>query len=535
MCVTGADHIFSMKTPMLLDDHIPARDAIPAAFRPTEMELRSFLRGTLREWSGPLHTVFSPIPVRNGESLEYPRLGSHPDLGAPEALLALRGAVDAFDRGDGIWPSMPLADRAGHVREFVEALRPLREIIALQIMWEVGKVYTESLNEFDRTLEYTLETVDTALALDQRERRDTSLQQVIGRVDLLPIGVVLCVGPFNYPFYETLTNAIPALLMGNTVIIKAPPRGGLLYARLLDLFARHFPEGAVHILFGDGEQLLGPMMDTGEIDVFAFIGGSATADALIARHPAPHRLHLLLGLEAKNAAIVFPDAPMDITVAECVKGALAFNGQRCAAIKMILVHEDIAPVLLERLTDELAQCVPGMPWEDVRCTPVSSPAHAEWLDALLADARDQGAEIRNPGGGTRLRTLMHPALLTGVHAGMRIFGEEQFGPIIPVMTFREEGEALAYVKHARFGQQCSVFGSTPTQLARVAMTAARYVGRVNINGKCQRGPDHFPFTGKRDSALGTVSIEEALRRFCVPTVIATPEYPSNTALWRTLF
>ena len=489
----------------------------------------------MRAWHGPLLPVFSPIPVRNGTQREYPRLGALPDLGEDEARLALHSATAAFDRGDGDWPSMSLADRARRVRDFVEALRPLRETIALHIMWEVGKVYTESLNEFDRTLEYALETIDTALALDRRERRDTSLQQVIGRVDLLPIGVVLCVGPFNYPFYETLTNAIPALLMGNSVIIKAPPRGGLLYARVLDLFAHHFPAGAVHILFGEGERLLGPLMDTGEIDVFAFIGASTTADALIARHPAPHRLHLLLGLEAKNAAIVFPDAPMDITVAECIKGALAFNGQRCAAIKMILVHEEIAPVLCDRLARELASCAPGMPWKDVRCTPVSSPAHADWLDTLLADALDRGAVVTNPDGGTRCLTLIHPALLTGVHAGMRIFHEEQFGPLIPVMTFRDERDALAYVKEARFGQQCSIFGSSPAQLSRVAITVARYVGRVNINGKCQRGPDHFPFTGKRDSALGTVSIEEALRRFCIPTVLATPEYPSNSALWKELF
>lgn len=499
------------------------------------MELHSYLADTLHEWSGAQRPVFSPIPLREGGLPDYPCLGSQPDLGEEQALEALRGAAAAFDFGDGLWPSLPLEQRAARVRALVEAVRPLRHVIALHIMWEVGKVFTEALNEFDRTLEYALETIDAALALDKRERRDTSLQQVVGRVDLLPIGIVLCVGPYNYPFYETLTNAIPALLMGNSVIIKAPPRGGLLYAHLLPLFAGHFPPGSVQVLFGDGERLLVPLMESGEIDVFAFIGGSQTADALITRHPAPHRLHLLLGLEAKNAAIVFADAPMDITVEECLKGALAFNGQRCAAIKMILVHEDAAPSLLARMEEELASAEPGMPWENVRCTPLSSPAHAEWLEELLEDAVRQGAIVRNAGGGERLMTLMRPALITDVHDGMRIYEEEQFGPIIPVMTFREENEALAYVRHSRYGQQCSVFGSSPAQLLRVVPVATRYVGRVNINGKCQRGPDHFPFTGKRDSALGTVSIEEALRRFCISTVIATPEYPENAALWSQMF
>jgi glyceraldehyde-3-phosphate dehydrogenase (NADP+) len=404
----------------------------------------------------------------------------------------------------------------------------------MHIMWEVGKVFDEALNEFDRTLEYTLETIEAALDLDKRERRDTSLQQVVGRVDLLPIGVALCVGPYNYPFYETLTNAIPALLMGNTVIVKAPPQGGLLYHALLPVLAKHFPGGIVSVLFGEGEEMLLPMMRSGLVSIFAFIGTSATADALIAAHPTPHRLHLLLGLEAKNAAVILPDAPLEITVNEVVKGALAFNGQRCAAIKMVFVHEDIAATFLTMVRRELEKAEPGMPWEDVRCTPLIHPEHTDYLEQLLADALSRGAVLENPGGGARQCTLLRPALLSGITGDMRIFHEEQFGPLLPLIIYSREQEPLDYIKHSRYGQQCSIFGVDPIALRRVIQTASRYVGRVNINGKCQRGPDHFPFTGKRDSALGTVSIEEALRRFCISTVIATPEYPQNTELWRQL-
>lgn len=519
---------------MTLESRLVSLEQIPPAFRPPVIECRRYLAGGRREWNGPLRPIFSPVPLRAGELPEYPCLGALPDLDEQQAEEALAAALGAFDRGDGVWPSRSLEQRADTVRAFIDALRPLRDRIASHIMWEVGKVHAEACNEFDRTLEYALETIDAALALDKRERRDTSLQQVVGRVDLLPIGVVLCVGPYNYPFYETLTNAIPALLMGNSVIVKAPPHGGLLYTHLLPLLETFFPTGAVNLLFGDGKRLLPPLMASGAVDVLAFIGGSDTADALIAEHPAPHRLHKVLGLEAKNAAIVLPDAPMDITVEEIVKGALAFNGQRCAAIKMLLLHEDIAREFVARLREEFGSAEPGMPWEDVRCTPLSSPEHAEWLEELLADALRHGAVIENDGGGERLLTLMRPALLSGVTEAMRVHDEEQFGPILPIMTFREEQVALDYIKHARYGQQCSVFGSSPEQLTRVVTAAARYVGRVNINGKCQRGPDHFPFTGKRDSALGTVSIEEALRRFCISTVIATPEYPANTRIWSQL-
>ena len=519
---------------MTLASRIPEWNDIPTGARFTPMEHGTYLAGGLREWTKHSTEILSPIPVRNIDEISYVRLGSQPELGPVQAGEALDAAVRAFDRGDGQWPALSLEERARHVRAFVEAVRPLRERIALHIMWEVGKVYDEALNEFDRTLEYTLETIDAALDLDRRERRDTSLQQVVGRVDLLPIGVALCVGPYNYPFYETLTNAIPALLMGNAVIIKAPDRGGLLYAHLLPLFAEHFPSGTVGLLYGEGEALLPGLMESGLIDILAFIGTSSVADALIAAHPHPHRLHLVLGLEAKNAAIVLHDAPMEITVEECIKGALAFNGQRCAAIKMILVHDAIADTFIDTLRHALEDIEPGMPWEDVRLTPVSSDDHALWLNELLDDAVHDGAVIENNRGGERLHTLMRPALLTGVTADMRIFEEEQFGPLIPVLRFSTDREALSYIRMSRYGQQCSIFGQTPAQLRSMVTAASRYVGRVNINGKCQRGPDHFPFTGKRDSALGTVSIEEALRRFCISTVVATPEYPANTLLWKKL-
>jgi len=520
---------------MIPSERIPRAEDIPVQFRPPTAELRHYLAGGMKVWNGPAADVHSPVPLLRGEAIVPPRIGSRPRLSEAAALEALAAASRAFDRGDGEWPRLSLEERAALVRMFVEAVRPLREHIALHIMWEVGKVYDEALNEFDRTLEYTLETVDAALDLDKRERRDTSLQQVVGRVDLLPIGVVLCVGPYNYPFYETLTNAIPALLMGNAVIIKAPPLGGLLYAHLLPLFAEHFPAGVVNLLFGESEELLPALMESGDVDVLAFIGTSRVADRLIGLHPHPHRLHKLLGLEAKNAAIILPHAPVAITLEECVKGALAFNGQRCAAIKMILVHDDVANDYIARLAEEFRRIEPGMPWENVRLTPISSLAHAEWLSDLLDDALEGGAAVRNPGGGERLHTLMRPALVTGVTANMRLFSEEQFGPLLPVLRFTDETEALSYIKQSRYGQQCSVFGADPVRIRRIVDPASRYVGRVNINGKCQRGPDHFPFTGKRDSALGTVSIEEALRRFCISTVIATPEYEENTALWKLLF
>jgi glyceraldehyde-3-phosphate dehydrogenase (NADP+) len=518
---------------MNLADRIVARGDIPREFRFEETNITEILAGGRIAWKGETVSSLSPIPLRRHDGqAAYANLGSSPACDTPHTGLALEAAIEAWNSGDGIWPMMSLESRAMVLNALLEAIRPLRERIASHIMWGVGKGWQESLLEFDRTLEYASDTIRCGLDLQQSMRKPLSLQDVTGHSELQPIGVALCVGPYNYPFYETMTNVIPALLTGNVVIAKAPPHGELLYAPLLPLFDKMLPQGALNLLFGDGGEILPVLMQSGFIDVFAFIGTSRVADSLISLHPHPHRLHCILGLEAKNMAIVLPDAALDLTVAECVKGALAFNGQRCAAIKLIAVHEDVETRFLEHMLEAVSDLLPGMPWENSRITPVINAKHAEDLERMLEDAVHFGARLVNEHRPEPLMTLYPPALLADVTSDMRITQEEQFGPVIPVMRIEAVDEALMMLRSSRFGQQLSLFSSSPDQLRHILQYAIRYVGRVNINGKCQRGPDHFPFTGRRDSALATVSIEDALFRFSVASVTATPELHDNVELWQ---
>ncbi len=517
---------------MSLAERIVSRGDVPRDYRFEETHITEILAGGRIAWKGDTVPSTSPVPLRRNDGLAaYAMLGSSPACDEQHALLALDAAAEAWNDGDGIWPAMSLEGRAMVLNALLERIRPLRERIASHIMWGVGKAWSEALNEFDRTLEYAADTISAGVELQQRMRTFQSLQQVTGHAELQPIGVALCVGPYNYPFYETLTNVIPALLTGNTVVVKAPPRGELLYAPLIPIFDKLLPQGALNMIFGDGEDILPSLMSNGRVDVFAFIGTSRVADELIAEHPQPHRLHCILGLEAKNIAIVMPDAPLELAVAEIVKGALAFNGQRCAAIKLIAVHEEIEASFLGRMREAMVELQPGMPWENARITPIISADHADYLDRVLEDAIHFGARLVNEDRQDPVMTLYPPALLADVTADMRIAQEEQFGPIIPVLRIASIDEGMTMVRQSRFGQQLSVFSSSADSLRDVVRTAARYVGRININGKCQRGPDHFPFTGRRDSALATVSIEDALFRFSIATVTATPEIGDNPALW----
>jgi glyceraldehyde-3-phosphate dehydrogenase (NADP+) len=328
------------------------------------------------------------------------------------------------------------------------------------------------------------------------------------------------VAPFNYPINEFLTTIVPALLMGNVVVAKTPRFGMLANQALLDAFARSFPPGAVAVLPGEGRSVLPPIMATGKIDMLAFIGSERAANAILAAHPSPSSLHKVLGLGSKNPAVVLPGADLEKTASAVVKGALGFNGQRCTAEKIVYVTRAAAGAFADLVAKKAAALKVGMPWEDgVAITPLPEDGKLEAMKAYVDDAVAQGARVE---GGAAFHSIMAPAVLYPVTEAMRIFHEEQFGPIVPVAPYDSIGQVLAWQKASPFGQQAGVWG--PPENARPAVEAlGRLVSRVNVNDVCQRGPDTFGFTATDKSGFGTLSLRDALLTFSRPLTIQSPD------------
>lgn len=511
----------------------PTPGRVPAPYRPGDpIEQREYLvGGNLRTWRGAVEQVHSPLLMRSGSRLRRVRLGSHPAMTGDEALAALAAAAAAYDHGRGTWPTMPVEERIRRIEDFAAALVEARAEVVRLLMWEVGKSLADSEREFDRTVEYIRGTIDALKELDRVSSRFAIEQGVIAQIRRAPLGVALCMGPFNYPLNETFTTLIPALIMGNTVVCKPPKLGVLLYRPLLEAFRDCFPPGVVNTVYGDGATVVGPLMESGAVDVLAFIGTSRVADLLKHQHPRPHRLRSVLGLEAKNPAIILGDADLANAVEECLLGALAFNGQRCTALKVLFVHASVAEEFVGRLA-EAADALPiGMPWDQgVRVTPLAEPGKPAYLRELVEDAVERGAAVRNPSGGMVHGSYFHPAVLYPAGRGMRVWDEEQFGPVIPVVPFEEVTEPLDYVISSPYGQQISLFGTDPAAMARLIDPLVNQVCRVNLNSQCQRGPDAFPFAGRKDSAEGTLSISDALRVFSIRTLVAAKAGPANNAL-----
>lgn len=511
----------------------PHADQIPEAWRLGEpVEQRDYLvDGELRHWAGPLAPVRSPVYLKGPQGEEQVVLGSTPLLDAEAALQALDAAVRAYDKGQGAWPTLRVAERIAHVECFLARMREQRQAVVKLLMWEIGKNLKDSEKEFDRTCDYIVDTIEALKELDRRSSRFELVQGTLGQIRRVPLGVALCMGPYNYPLNETFTTLIPALIMGNTVVFKPAKFGVLLMRPLLEAFRDSFPPGVINIIYGKGRETVSAIMASGKVDVFAFIGTHSGAADLKKLHPRPHRLRAALGLDAKNPGIVLPQVDLDNAVEEAVTGALSFNGQRCTALKILFVHEDVLEPFLTRFSARLARLRPGMPWDDgVALTPLPEPGKVDYLDGLLRDALGQGAQVVNEGGGRRHQSFFYPALLCPVTPAMRVYHEEQFGPLVPVVPYRDLQTVIDYVLDSDYGQQLSIFGNDPAEVGRLVDTFANQVGRININAQCQRGPDSFPFNGRKNSAEGTLSVHDALRTFSIRTLVATRFNADNKAL-----
>lgn len=507
----------------------PDEKDIPADFLQEPVTQTEYLvGGELRSWEGPMQDVFSPVCVQTPEGLHQKFLGKFPLLAEKEAMQALDASVNAWDHGKGVWPTLSVSGRIQHLEAFAYRMKEKKKEVVNLLMWEIGKTLTDSEKEFDRTVDYILDTMDALKDLDRVSSRFVIEQGIVGQIRRAPLGAALCMGPFNYPLNETFTTLIPALSMGNTLVLKPPRLGVLILRPLLEAFRDSFPKGVVNVIYGEGPVITPPLMSSGRVDVLAFIGSSRAADSLKKLHPKPHRLRSVLGLGAKNPAIILPDADLDLAIKECVLGCLSFNGQRCTALKILFVHSKIADEFLKRFSEAINSLRFGMPWEEgVQLTPLAEPDKPESHARLVEDAKRFGAQVVNKGGGARHKTFFYPAVVFPVNSKMKLYSEEQFGPVIPVTPFEDIETPIQYIVGSHYGQQVSLFGNEPGVIAKLIDPLVNQVCRVNLNSQCQRGPDSFPFTGRKDSAEGTLSVSDALRAFSIRTLVAAKGTDAN--------
>lgn len=467
---------------------------------------------------------------------EMTEIGHTPNIDTEMFMRSVDAAHEAWGHGRGHWPMARMEERISAIQVFRDRMIEKRSIIVELLMWEIAKSKTDSENEFDRTIQYINDTLEAAKQLDRTSSQIHFAGGIMAQIRRSPLGVTLCMGPYNYPVNETFATLIPALLMGNTVVVKIPRLGQLVWEPLIEPFRDCFPPGVVNVVNGLGRQIINPAIRSGKIDTLAFIGSSRVANQLKIGHPEPHRFRGVLGLDAKNPAIIMEDADLDIAVSECVKGSLSFNGQRCTALKIIFVHRNIRKKFVDKMLAAVNSLQLGMPWDPgVTITPIADSKTLTNLNEYVQTAIKDGAVLVNPErGGQLFGSFFTPALLANVSWDSRISNEEQFGPIVPIVDYDRIEQVMDYVVKSPFGMQASLFGSNPDSLGSMIDALANQVCRINLNSQCQRGPDVFPFTGRKCSAEGTLSVTDALRSFSIRSMVAAKQDANGKAVFKNI-
>ncbi|HHX72510.1 MAG TPA: NADP-dependent glyceraldehyde-3-phosphate dehydrogenase [Clostridiales bacterium] len=461
----------------------------------------------------------SLAPVEVTRPADGGLLGTVPALSHKEVDAAFRAAKAAQKQ----WAETPISVRSAILHEASFLLEEKAEAIASILSQEISKDMASSLSEVKRTADFIRFTADEGKHMEGEMVGADSFpgfnKKRFSIVTRVPLGVVLAISPFNYPVNLSASKIAPALMAGNSVILKPPTSGAISALHLAAVFHEAgLPAGVLNTVTGRGSDIGDYLVTHPMVDFISFTGSTAVGKR-IARQVG--MVPLLLELGGKDAALVLEDADLDDAAKDIVSGAYSYSGQRCTAVKRVLALESIADALVEKIKERVLALKTGMPHEKVQVTPLINDKAADYVQELIDDAIEKGATLIC--GNKREKNLIYPTLFDNVTTDMRLAWEEPFGPVLPIMRIQDVEEGIDIANRSEYGLQASVFTKNIDSAFSIAERLE--VGTVHINNKTERGPDHFPFLGVKSSGMGTQGIRysiEAMSRRKVVVVNLEP-------------
>ena len=441
-------------------------------------------------------TIYSPI---NQEEL-----GTVPAMNqaeVDEAMQAARAALPA-------WRALSAVERAAYLHKTAAILERDKEEIGTILAKEVAKGIKAAIGEVVRTADLIRYAAEEGLRITGQAMEgggfEAASKNKLAVVRREPVGVVLAIAPFNYPVNLSGSKIAPALIAGNVVMFKPPTQGsisGLLLAKAFE--EAGIPAGVFNTITGRGSEIGDYIIEHKEVNFINFTGSTPIGER-IGRLAGMRPIMLELG--GKDAALVLEDADLEHAAKQIVAGAFSYSGQRCTAIKRVIVLESVADKLATLLQAEVAKLTVGDPFDNADITPVIDNASADFIWGLIEDAQEKGAQALTP--IKREGNLLWPVLFDQVTKDMKVAWEEPFGPVLPIIRVASVEEAIAFANESEFGLQSSVFTNDFKKAFEIAEKLE--VGTVHINNKTQRGPDNFPFLGVKGSGAGVQGIKYSI-------------------------
>lgn len=441
-------------------------------------------------------TIYSPI---NQEEL-----GTVPAMTqteADEAMQAARAALPA-------WRALSAIERAAYLHKTAAILERNKEKIGTILAKEVAKGIKAAIGEVVRTADLIRYAAEEGLRITGQAMEgggfEAASKNKLAVVRREPVGIVLAIAPFNYPVNLSASKIAPALIAGNVVMFKPPTQGsisGLLLAKAFE--EAGIPAGVFNTITGRGSEIGDYIIEHKEVNFINFTGSTPIGER-IGRLAGMRPIMLELG--GKDAALVLEDADLEHAAKQIVAGAFSYSGQRCTAIKRVIVLESVADKLATLLQEEVSKLTVGDPFDNADITPVIDNASADFIWGLIEDAQEKEAQALTP--IKREGNLLWPVLFDQVTKDMKVAWEEPFGPVLPIIRVASVEEAIAFANESEFGLQSSVFTNDFKKAFEIAEKLE--VGTVHINNKTQRGPDNFPFLGVKGSGAGVQGIKYSI-------------------------
>ena len=474
-----------------------------SCIRGEELTFKNLVNG---EWvtsnSNKYIEIYSPI----GNCL----VGKVPAMTKEEVDFAIKNAKETQIS----WKNVPVNKRAEILYKAADLLIEKSDEMSDIMMREIGKDKKSCESEILRSADYVRFTADTAKNLSGESIPGDSFpgfkKNKISLVTREPLGVVLAISPFNYPVNLASSKIAPALIAGNSVVLKPATQGSLCGLYLAKIFEQAgVPAGVLNTVTGRGSEIGDYIVTHPSIDFINFTGSTEVGTRI---SKITSMVPLLMELGGKDAAIVLKDADLDLAASNIVSGAYSYSGQRCTAVKRILVVEEVADKLVEKVKEKVEKLKVGNPLDGAEVVPLIDYKAADFVWELIDDAREKGAHLLV--GGKREENLIYPTLFDNVTTDMRLAWEEPFGPVLPIIRVKDKDEAIEITNKSEYGLQSSVFTENINEAFYVADKLE--VGTVQVNNKTERGPDHFPFLGVKASGIGTQGIKYSIEAMSRP-------------------
>lgn len=431
-------------------------------------------------------------------------LGTVPAMTQAEVDIAMAAGRAALPA----WRALSYVERAAYLHKVADILERDKEKIGAILSKEVAKGYKAAVSEVVRTAEIIRYAAEEGVRLSGEVLEGGSFEATskkkIAVVRREPVGVVLAISPFNYPVNLAGSKIAPALIAGNVVMFKPPTQGSISGLLLAEAFVEAgLPAGVFNTITGRGSEIGDYIVEHPAVNFINFTGSTPVGERigqLAGMRP------IMLELGGKDSAIVLEDADLELTAKQVVAGAFGYSGQRCTAVKRVLVMESVADKLADLIKAEVLKLTVGMPADDADITPLIDTASADFIQGLVEDAGAKGATALT--AFKREGNLISPVLFDKVTRDMRLAWEEPFGPVLPIIRVQSVEEAISLSNESEYGLQASVFTQNFPQAFAIAEQLE--VGTVHINNKTQRGTDNFPFLGAKKSGAGVQGVKYSI-------------------------